>query len=99
MSLRREEVLRLGELARIAIYEEEVDRVGDRLDRVLAYVDRLQAIDTKDVPETEPHDAVGTLRPDAPTSREGEVDLILQNFPDHVGVSLRVPAVFEAPKG
>ena len=100
MKLSLEEVKRLAELARLELSEAELEKMQEELGRILEYVTRLSKIDTKDVPETE----LGVL---LLPSREDEAfscdevtrELILSNFPDRAGDALRVPAVFEKPKG
>lgn len=46
MSLKLEQVQRIAHLARIAVSPEEIDGVMARLNRVLALIDQLQAVDT-----------------------------------------------------
>ncbi len=100
MNLSREEVQRLAQLTRIALSPEEETRMQAELGRVLEYVERLQRVDTTDVPETEiPARADGfredVLRGADAASRE----VILTDFPDRTGDLLKVPAVFDKPKG
>lgn len=46
MSLTLDQVQRIAHLARIAVSPEEVQGVMERLNRVLALIDQLQAVDT-----------------------------------------------------
>lgn len=99
MALSREEILRLADLSRLSLSEEEIQRMSDTIDPVLTYVSRLSEVDTSGIPETE-GDAVNQLRVDiAQGSADGERLAILANFPDRMGDALRVPGVFEKPKG
>ncbi|MCC7522819.1 Asp-tRNA(Asn)/Glu-tRNA(Gln) amidotransferase subunit GatC [Candidatus Uhrbacteria bacterium] len=101
MALSREDVKRLAELSRLALTEEEMERMEQTLDPVLEYVGRLAKLDTSGVPEAEEwSDALPPLRADeahraSPETRKA----ILSNFPDKAGDALRVPGVFEKPKG
>ncbi len=97
----REEVERLAALSRLALSEEEIGRMENTLDRILGYVDRLAEVDVEGVPETEAT-PVGAdrLRPDEPAPVDPEFRrAVLSNFPDRQGDLLRVPGVFEQPKG
>ena len=87
-------------MTRLSLTPEERERMRDRLEAVLGYVDRLSQIDTSDVPEQELDQHTAQGRVDALVTQDPRVrELILQNFPDSVGGALRVPAVFENPKG
>jgi aspartyl-tRNA(Asn)/glutamyl-tRNA(Gln) amidotransferase subunit C len=46
MSLSDDQIQRLARLARVAIRPDEIREVGDRLNRILALVDEMQAVDT-----------------------------------------------------
>jgi len=99
MALTQEEMARLTELSRLALSPQEGEKMRHELDRVLGYVDRLQNIDTSSVVETM-NEASSALRPDVVTANDPETrTLIIENFPDRAGDALRVPAVFEKPKG
>ena len=99
MALTRIEVERLAELARLELSDADKEKAQGQLDRVLGYVSRLSKVDTTGVPEAEAGQASVT-RPDVALPCDEMVrTLIVQNFPDHVGDLLRVPAVFEKPKG
>lgn len=50
MALSREEVLHVAELARLSLAPEEVDLFTRQLNDILAYVEKLQEVDTKGVP-------------------------------------------------
>jgi aspartyl-tRNA(Asn)/glutamyl-tRNA(Gln) amidotransferase subunit C len=99
MALTREEIIRLAELSRLSLSEAEMKRMEETIDPVLEYVGRLSKVDTTGVPETEGGE-VNQLRTDVvQVSPEGERRAILSNFPDKAGDVLRVPGVFEKPKG
>lgn len=101
MALTREDVLRLAALSRLSLSEEELKKMESTLDPILDYVGRLSKVDTDGVPETEATPVPsGELRPDVPAPIEEKFRrAVLKNFPDHQADLLRVPGVFEKPKG
>lgn len=52
MSIRREEILHVVELARLEIAEEEIDAFAAQVAEILGYIDRLREVDTAGVPAT-----------------------------------------------
>ncbi|MSR84998.1 Asp-tRNA(Asn)/Glu-tRNA(Gln) amidotransferase subunit GatC [Candidatus Uhrbacteria bacterium] len=100
MKLDLKEVKRLAELARLASSDAELEKMRDELGRILEYVTRLSNIDTAGIPETESDLMMLPSREDeAFPCDEATRQFILSNFPDRAGDALRVPAVFEKPKG
>jgi len=68
MAVDAQTVEKLAELARIAISEETIDEVSNRLGDVLQLVDQLQAVNTDGVePMAHPLDEVQVLRADQVT--------------------------------
>lgn len=101
MALTREDVIQLAALSRLSLTETEMKRMENTLDPILEYVGRLSRIDTAGVPETEATPVKPeALRPDAPAAVvEAFRRNVLQNFPDRQADLLRVPGVFDNPKG
>ena len=100
MALSKDEVKRLAELSRLELSESEAERMERTLDPVLAYVGRLSEVDTQGIPEQEAGDPGLGLRADTAEACPPEVrTAIIANFPDRLGDALRVPAVFDKPKG
>jgi aspartyl-tRNA(Asn)/glutamyl-tRNA(Gln) amidotransferase subunit C len=99
MALTREEIIRLAELSRLSLTEAEMKRMEETIDPVLEYVSRLSKIDTTGVPETEGDNLVRLRTDVAEACPPSERTMILSNFPDKAGDVLRVPGVFEKPKG
>ena len=65
MSIDRADIEKLGELARIAITEENIEATTRSLNEVLALVDQLQTVDTTGIkPLANPLDATQRLRHD-----------------------------------
>jgi aspartyl-tRNA(Asn)/glutamyl-tRNA(Gln) amidotransferase subunit C len=98
MILSLEEVEHIAELARLALTDEEKARYREQLSAILDYANRLQAIDTDDIPPTAsvlPVDTV--LRDDV--SRPGTPrDDLLDNTADQADGMFRVEAIWdEAP--
>jgi len=68
MSLSRDQIQRVAELARIALPEAESAAVLERLNRVLGLIDQLQAVDTAGIePMSHALDVVQPLREDRVT--------------------------------
>mgnify|MGYP001569837782 CR=1 FL=1 len=99
MSLSHEDVKRLADLARLDLNETEMVVMQNDLVSILGFVDRLQKIDTTDVPPlTMP--ATGEWREDVSVPCDNTArEIILSNFPFRKGDLLGTPGVFEKPKG
>lgn len=75
MSLSDDQIRRLARLARIAIRPEESAAVAGRLNRVLALVDQMRAVDTAGIePMSHALDLVQRLRPDEVTETDRRED-------------------------
>lgn len=63
----RAQVLHVAKLARLALSEDEVERMSRELSKVLEHIERIGELDLDGVPPTS-HvvDVVGALRPDEP---------------------------------
>jgi aspartyl-tRNA(Asn)/glutamyl-tRNA(Gln) amidotransferase subunit C len=71
MSLTPDQIRLIARLARIALREDESGAVGERLNRVLAMLDQLKAVDTEGIePMSHALDVVQPLRPDAVTESD-----------------------------
>jgi len=100
MAMQREEIERLAQLARLELTAEEGERLPAQLDAILGFVGRLARIDTSGVPEEGDTESDPSWRVDeAASTDEATRAQIIQNFPDRRGDALRVPAIFERPKG
>jgi aspartyl-tRNA(Asn)/glutamyl-tRNA(Gln) amidotransferase subunit C len=81
VALKLEDIEKLGELARLRIEPSEVDDLMEKLTRILAFVDQLQAADTGSVPPmAHPLDQTQRLRPDVVTE-EDRHELYQRNAP------------------
>ena len=91
----REEVTHVARLARLALSPVELDRMGQELDGILSYIDKLRALDTEGVePTSHAVPLVNVMRDDepAPSLPPGEM---LANAPDPADGLFRVPKIIE----
>ena len=96
MSLSLEEVQKVARLARLELPESELVGMAEQLNRILDFVDQLQAIDTTGVePLAHPMPVQNVFRDDCLTDSLS-VDAALQNAPARNGAYFAVPAVFES---
>ena len=93
MAIGRDEVLHMARLARLALTEEELDRLGRELNAILEAVGKVSELDLDDVePTSHPLALVNVWAEDEPRpslSREAA----LANAPDPADGAFRVPAV------
>jgi len=93
MSLSRQEVAKVGGLARLALSEAELDSLTGELSKIVDFVSQLGSLDTAAVePLAHPLDAHNVFRDDvvAPSLSREEA---LQSAPRHDGECFLVPAV------
>ena len=68
MAISAGDIEKIAHLARIRIAPEHVDEAARRIGDIIAMVDQMQAVDTRDVaPMANPHDAHQRLRADEVT--------------------------------
>ncbi|MCK4976404.1 MAG: Asp-tRNA(Asn)/Glu-tRNA(Gln) amidotransferase subunit GatC [Anaerolineales bacterium] len=95
MTLTREEVENIAELARLTLTDEEIARYSEQLSAILEYFANLQTLDTTDIPPTSSVLAArSVLRPDEPRPGLSKDDL-LRNAPETEANQFRVPPVLE----
>jgi aspartyl-tRNA(Asn)/glutamyl-tRNA(Gln) amidotransferase subunit C len=89
------EVEHVARLARLALSPEEKERMRRELDRILAYIDKLRALDTERVePTSHAVPMTNVMREDAPRPSLPRADM-LANAPDPSGDFFRVPKIIE----
>ena len=95
MALSREEVEHVASLARIALSDDERERLSGQLSAILDYIAQLNELDTSNV-EPMAHAAVvgNVLRPDVPRPGVPTAE-ILSNAPDRTETCYKVPRVIE----
>ena len=95
MAITRDEVRRVAALARLRLESAEEERLVTDLDHILQAFERLQAVDTTDVPPTAHIEDFGAfLRPDEVLNPHGDEPL-LANAPARDGRLFRVPRIIE----
>ncbi len=95
--LDREQVLHVARLARLELTEEEVERMGVELSKVLDHIEKIRELDLDGVPPTS-HvvDVVNALRPDEPEPCL-PVEVVLAAAPDPVDDGFGVPSPGASP--
>ncbi len=93
MAISREEVLHVARLARLALSDDEVERLTEELGAILDAVSVVAELDLADVPPTaHPLDLVNVWDEDEP--RESlPVDEVFANAPERDGDHFRVPPI------
>jgi aspartyl-tRNA(Asn)/glutamyl-tRNA(Gln) amidotransferase subunit C len=93
MAIERENVLHVARLARLAIPEEDLERVRADLGAILDAVGKVSELDLSDVPPTShPLDVVNVWDEDVPRPSLPREEA-LANAPDPADGQFRVPAV------
>ena len=91
MSISRDEVLHVARLARLALTDEEVERLTRELGAILDAVSVVAELDLADVPPTShPLDLVNVWDEDEPRASL-PLDDVFANAPDRDGDHFRVP--------
>jgi len=91
----RKEVEHVARLARLELTEEEKERMTAQLDSILAYIDKLNELETSTVePTTTVIPMVSVMREDETRPSLGQ-DEALANAPDRADVYFRVPRIIE----
>ena len=91
MAISRDEVLHVARLARLALTDEEVERLGAQLSAILEAVGKVAELDLEGVePTAHPLDLVNVWAEDEPRPSL-PVDEALASAPDREGGFFRVP--------
>jgi aspartyl-tRNA(Asn)/glutamyl-tRNA(Gln) amidotransferase subunit C len=91
MAISRDEVLHVARLARLALSDEEIDRLGAQLNAILEAVGKVSELDLADVePTAHPLDLVNIWADDEP-QESLPVEDALANAPDREAGFFRVP--------
>jgi aspartyl-tRNA(Asn)/glutamyl-tRNA(Gln) amidotransferase subunit C len=92
MAITREDVLHVAELARLALTDEEIERLGEQLNAILEAVGKVSELDLAEVPPTShPLDLVNVWAEDEPRPSLPPEEA-LANAPDREDGFFRVPA-------
>lgn len=93
MSITKEDVLHVAELARLGLTEEEVPLVEKELNDVLSFMAKLNELDTEGIsPTTHVLDLYNVFREDLVLESMGVED-VLANAPDREEYYFRVPSI------
>jgi aspartyl-tRNA(Asn)/glutamyl-tRNA(Gln) amidotransferase subunit C len=99
MTISREEVLKVGLLSRIKLSDEDVARFAAQLSAVLAYVGKLQELDTRGTePLAHALPLRNVLRPDEPRDSL-PAEKAIGGAPDAADNFFRVPRVLDDGAG
>jgi len=93
--LSREEVQHVARLARLHLSDDELERMREQLDAILAYIDKLKELDVEGVePTAHAVPLLDVMRDDenAPCLPQ---EMALANAPDRAGEFFRVPRIIE----
>ena len=91
----REEVQHVARLARLSLTDEELERMREQLDAILAYIDKLRELDVEGVePTSHAVPLVNVMRDDDITPVLPQ-EAALANAPDRAGEFFRVPRIIE----
>lgn len=95
MKLTRADVQRVALLARLGLTEPQECELTTQLDAILAYMDKLDEIDTTHVePFSLATDSASALREDNVTNQP-DADALLANAPDRDDTFFKVPKIIE----
>jgi len=87
------DVLKVAQLARLELQEDQIDTYTAQLEEILSYVDKLQEIDTQNVPPTtRAVEVVNSMREDLVDVKCSRED-ILDQAPHREGDFFRVPKI------
>ena len=95
MGLSREEVRHVAELAKLGLTEEEKGLFSEQLSAILDYAERLQELDTEDVPPTAHSIPLQNVMRDDEVIPAYPREDILANAPESERGSFKVQAVLE----
>jgi len=95
VGLSREEVRHVAELAKLGLTEEEKGLFSEQLSAILDYAERLQELDTEDVPPTAHSIHLQNVMRDDEVTPSYPREDILANAPQSEQGSFKVQAVLE----
>ena len=91
----KEQVKHVANLARLAITEEETEKLTKQLDQIITFAELLNELDTENVePTTHVLHMKNVLREDK-ASQGLPREEVLKNAPDHQDGQIRVPGIME----
>jgi len=95
MKISEAEVRYVAKLARVQIDQSKIYAMSAQLSDILSYMDKLNAVDTSQVPPTAHVIEMATVFREDEVTPSLSQDEALQNAPDRVGAFYRVPKIIE----
>ena len=93
--IERQDVEHVARLARLALTDAELEKMRDQLNGILAYIEKLNALETEGVePTSHAVPLVNVMRDDEPGPCLPR-DEALANAPERAGEFFRVPRIIE----
>ena len=89
------DVEHVARLARLALSDEELERMRHQLDRILGYIEKLNELDTEGVEPTSHAIRMVNVMRDDEVRPSLPPDAMLANAPDPAGGFFRVPRIIE----
>ncbi|PAV28003.1 Asp-tRNA(Asn)/Glu-tRNA(Gln) amidotransferase GatCAB subunit C [Virgibacillus profundi] len=91
----KDQVKHVAHLARLAVTEEDVEKLTDDLSAIIGYAEQLNELDTENVePTTHVLDLKNVMRKDEPKKWITQEEA-LKNAPDKEAGHFRVPSILE----
>ena len=91
----RKDVEHVARLARLALTDAELEKMREQLNGILAYIEKLDALDTRDVEPTSHAVPMVNVMRDNEERPCLPRDEALANAPDRAGEFFRVPRIIE----
>ena len=91
----RQDVEHIARLSRLALSEPEIERMREQLSGILAYIDKLRALDVEGVEPTSHAVPLVNVMRDDETGPCLPQDEALANAPDRSDAFFRVPRIIE----
>ncbi len=96
MSITKEQIEHIANLARIRLNEKEKAKMADELASILDYIGKLNQIDTENVePTAQVTGLENVFRKDEPTGAGPDPEKLISQFPHRKENYLKVKPVFE----
>lgn len=95
MKISEDEVRYVAKLARLELAPEQIQTMSDTLSEILSYMDKLNQVDTSNVPPTSHVVKMENVFREDNARESLSLDEALQNAPDRVGAYYRVPKIIE----
>lgn len=95
MKITKKDVEYVAKLARLALTEEEKDKFCNQLNQILLYMEKLNELDTKDVPPTSHVLPLKNVWREDEVKPFSQVKEIVENAPEREGNYFKVKKIIE----